>query len=225
VGGFAVAWLTQTLDGHSICAIGSRRLESLLCLQNQLSLRPTPKYQPAGKKAILPIGKRNPITCVWRLWYKSGVNITNGDTVLNQDFKEFVQSLNDNQVRYLVIGGYAVAFHGHPRYTKDMEIWLAMIPENASRMIEALEQFGFGTLGLKADDFLVLDQSIQLGYAPNRIDLLTTLKGVEFEKCYASRVEVEIEGVKVNFIDLENLKQNKKATGRHQDLADVENLE
>jgi predicted nucleotidyltransferase len=225
VGCFAVARLTQALDGHSICTTESRRLESLVWVQNQPSLRPTPKYLPAGKKAILPIGKRNPITCVWRLWNKSGVNITNGDTVLNQDFKEFIQSLNDNQVRYLVIGGYAVAFHGHPRYTQDMDIWLAMIPENASKMIKALEQFGFGTLGLKADDFLVPDQIIQLGYAPSRIDLLTTLKGVEFEKCYASRVEVEIEGVKVNFIDLENLKQNKKATGRHQDLADLENLE
>ena len=145
--------------------------------------------------------------------------------MLNQDFKEFIQSLNDNQVRYLVIGGYAVALHGHPRYTKDLDVWIAMNPDNAAKMVKALEQFGFGSLGLKAEDFLVPDQIIQLGYAPNRIDLLTTLEGVEFENCYASRVEVEIDEIKANFIGLENLKRNKKATGRHQDLADLENLE
>ncbi|MBI5290602.1 MAG: hypothetical protein HY872_01860 [Chloroflexi bacterium] len=145
--------------------------------------------------------------------------------MLNQDFKEFIQSLNDNQVRYLVIGGYAVAFHGHPRYTKDLDVWIAMNPDNAAKVVKALEQFGFGSLGLKAEDFLVPDQIIQLGYAPNRIDLLTTLEGVEFENCYASRVEVEIDEIKANFIDLDNLKRNKKATGRHQDLADLENLE
>ncbi len=145
--------------------------------------------------------------------------------MLNQDFKEFIQSLNDNQVRYLVIGGYAVAFHGHPRYTKDMDVWIAMKPDNAAKMVKALEQFGFGSLGLRAEDFLVPDQIIQLGYAPSRIDLLTTLEGVEFENCYASRVEVEIDEIKANFIDLDNLKRNKKATGRHQDLADLENLE
>ncbi|MBE0408661.1 MAG: hypothetical protein IBX69_02890 [Anaerolineales bacterium] len=145
--------------------------------------------------------------------------------MLNQDFKEFIQSLNDNQVHYLVIGGYAVALHGHPRYTKDMDVWIETNPENAAQIVKALEQFGFGSLGLKADDFLIPDQIIQLGYAPNRIDLITTLQGIEFENCYASRVEVEIDDITVNFIDLENLKRNKKATGRHQDLADLENLE
>lgn len=174
---------------------------------------------------IFPIGKVNPIRLDWQLWNKSGVSITNGDTVLNQDFREFIQSLNDNQVHYLVIGGYAVAFHGHPRYTKDMDVWIEMNPENATQIVKALEQFGFGSLGLKADDFLIPDQIIQLGYAPNRIDLITTLQGIEFENCYASRVEVKIDDVTVNFIDLENLKRNKEATGRHQDLADLENLE
>jgi predicted nucleotidyltransferase len=144
--------------------------------------------------------------------------------VLNQDFKEFIQSLNDNGVRYLVIGGYAVALHGHPRYTKDLDVWVEMRPGNAAKMVKALEQFGFASLGLKAEDFLVPDQIIQLGYPPNRIDVLSTLEGIEFESCYASRVQVEIDGVTVNFIDLENLKRNKKATGRIQDLADLENL-
>jgi len=145
--------------------------------------------------------------------------------VLNQDFKEFIQSLNDNNVRYLVIGGYAVAFHGHPRYTKDMDVWVAMDAENATNIIKALEQFGFASLGLKASDFTSADQIIQLGYPPNRIDVITTAPGVDFDTCYASRIQEEIGGVLVNFIDLENLKRNKKAVGRHQDLADLENLE
>jgi predicted nucleotidyltransferase len=145
--------------------------------------------------------------------------------VLNQDFKEFIQSLNDNHVRYLVVGGYAVAFHGHPRYTKDIDIWIEMNPENATQVVKALDQFGFGSLGLKEADFLVPDQIIQLGYPPNRIDLLSTLPGVDFATCYALRVQVEVDKVLVNFIDLENLKKNKKASGRHQDLADLENLE
>jgi predicted nucleotidyltransferase len=145
--------------------------------------------------------------------------------VLNQDFKEFIQSLNDNGVRYLVIGGYAVAFHGHPRYTKDIDIWIAMDAENAANIIKALEQFGFGSLGLQAADFTAPDQIIQFGYPPNRIDLITTTPGVDFYTCFAARVPAEIDGVQVNFIDLENLKRNKKSVGRHQDLADIENLE
>jgi predicted nucleotidyltransferase len=78
--------------------------------------------------------------------------------MLNQDFKEFIQSLNDNRVRYLVIGGYAVAFHGHPRYTKDIDIWIESMPENTDRMVKALEQFGFGSLDLQSKDFLVAER-------------------------------------------------------------------
>jgi predicted nucleotidyltransferase len=145
--------------------------------------------------------------------------------VLNQDFKEFIQSLNDNQVRYLVIGGYAVALHGYPRYTKDIDIWIEMSLDNANRMIQALQEFGFASVDLQPQDFMVSDQVIQLGYPPNRIDLLTTPDGVDFATCYAARLEIEIAGVLVNFIDLENLRVNKRASGRLQDLADLENLE
>ena len=144
--------------------------------------------------------------------------------MLNPDFQEFIQSLNDNHVRYLVIGGYAVALHGYPRYTKDIDIWVEMTPVNAANMVKALEQFGFGSLGLQATDFLTPDQIIQLGYPPNRIDLVTTPSGVDFQSCYASRVTVEIDDVTVSFIDLENLRKNKQAAGRQQDLADLENL-
>ena len=144
--------------------------------------------------------------------------------MFNQDFKEFIQSLNDNQVNYLIVGGYAVAIHGHPRYTKDLVIWIQLDPATAGKVVQALDDFGFASLGLKADDFLEPDLIIQLGYAPNRIDLLNTLPGVEFDACYSQRVMVNIEDLPVAFIDIENLKKNKKATGRLQDLADLEAL-
>lgn len=144
--------------------------------------------------------------------------------VLNQDFKEFIQSLNENNVRYLIIGGYAVAYHGHPRYTKDLDIWIDSSRVNADNMLDALDHFGFGGLGLTAEDFLKPDQIIQLGYPPSRIDILTSVEGVDFDSCYASRVIATIDDTSMNFIDLENLRKNKKATGRLQDLADLEKL-
>lgn len=145
--------------------------------------------------------------------------------MLNSDFKEFIQLLNENQVKYLVIGGYAVAVHGHPRYTKDIDIWIEMTAENADRLLTALNQFGFGSLGLSPQDFQSPDQIIQLGYPPNRIDLITTPDGIDFDICYASKLEITINDIPVQFIDLNNLKKNKKASGRLQDLADLENLE
>jgi len=145
--------------------------------------------------------------------------------VLSPDFREFIASLSDNQVRYLVVGGYAVAFHGNPRYTKDLDVWIEMNQENAVRIVKALKQFGFESLGLKEDDFMVPNQILQLGYPPNRIDVHNSLEGVDFASCYASRNQVEMDGVPVNFIDRENLKKNKQASGRQQDLADLENLE
>lgn len=145
--------------------------------------------------------------------------------MLNQDFKEFIQLLNDNQVKYLIVGGYAVAVHGHPRYTKDLDIWVEMTPANADKLMIALSQFGFGSLGLSSQDFQTPDQIIQLGYPPNRIDLITTPDGVDFETCYSSKLEITINEITIKFIDLENLKKNKKASGRFQDLADLENLQ
>jgi len=144
--------------------------------------------------------------------------------VLNKDFREFIQLLNEHDVLYLVVGGYAVAFHGYPRYTKDIDIWIWLDKSNAEKMLQVLEDFGFGSLELTADDFLDPDQVIQFGYPPNRIDILTDLKALNFKECYSSKVEVTIEDTTINFIDLENLKKNKKATGRYQDLADLENL-
>ena len=145
--------------------------------------------------------------------------------MLSKDFKEFLELLNENKAKYLVVGGYAVAFHGHPRYTKDIDVWIELSPANANNILNALKEFGFGSLGLKPDDFLESDQIIQLGYPPNRIDILMSLKDLKFEDCYKTKVEVEIQGLHIDFIDIENLKKNKRATGRPQDLADAENLE
>lgn len=144
--------------------------------------------------------------------------------VLSQDFKEFIQSLNEHEVRYLIIGGYAVAVHGHPRYTKDLDVWIEQSESNAVRMIEALEAFGFGSLGLKREDFLQ-DQVLQLGYPPNRIEILTYATGLDFESSFERRVAVLIDGTSVDFINVDDLKRNKRSTGRYQDLADVEALD
>ena len=144
--------------------------------------------------------------------------------VLNQDFREFIQLLNKNKVRYLVIGGYAVAFHGHPRYTKDIDFWIGPYETNTKKLIKALNEFGFGSLGLRAEDFQEPNTIVQLGYPPNRIDLITSPKDIDFKVCWKNRIKIEVKGTTINFIDLENLKKNKRATGRFQDLADLENL-
>ncbi|WP_323221289.1 nucleotidyltransferase domain-containing protein, partial [Spirulina sp. 06S082] len=134
--------------------------------------------------------------------------------MLNQDFKEFIELLNKHDVKYLVIGGYAVAVHGHPRYTKDIDIWIKMSTENAEKIVKVLTEFGFGSLGLSLNDFTCPNQIIQLGYPPARIDIITTPDGVDFETCYQTKMQVELSNILVDFIDLEILKQNKKASGR-----------
>lgn len=144
---------------------------------------------------------------------------------LSLDFREFVQLLNAHSVRYLVVGGYAVAFHGHPRYTKDLDLWIEPTPDNVRRLLAALEEFGFGNLGLDQQDFLEPDTVVQLGRPPNRIDLLSTLDGISFTESFEQRREVEVDGTDVRFIGLDALRANKRASGRHQDLADLEHLE
>ncbi len=144
--------------------------------------------------------------------------------VLSQDFKEFITLLNTHEVRYLVIGGYAVAFHGYPRYTKDIDIWYERTPENAAKLLRVLEDFGFGSLGITSQDVLTPDQTIQLGRPPNRIDLITSLGHLDFATCYGQKIEETFQDVCMVFIDREHLKESKRIAGRHQDLADIENL-
>lgn len=145
--------------------------------------------------------------------------------ILEKDFREFIECLNAFDVKYLVVGGYAVAFHGSPRMTKDLDIWVQRDERNAERIVAALEKFGVGSLGHKKADFLNPANFVQIGVAPWRIDVIMDLGGVSFVECYEKKVIVESEGVKVNFIDLENLLKNKRAAGRHRDLADADDLE
>ncbi len=130
--------------------------------------------------------------------------------------------LRAHEVRFLIVGGYAVALHGHPRYTGDLDVWVMVDPANVDRLLAALDDFGFGAVGLSPEDFLRRDQVVQLGYPPLRIDLL--LDGVEFADCYAHRVEVDLGEVTAPFISLPDLRRNKAASGRPQDLADLQAL-
>ena len=143
---------------------------------------------------------------------------------LNRDFSEFIACFAARDVRFLIVGGYAVAAHGHPRYTKDLDVWVRVDPENARRIIDALDDFGFGGLGLAEDDFLADDVVVQLGREPQRIDLLTFVSGVEFDDAYSNRVIVEIGGIEVPVIGRAELRRNKLATGRLRDLADADDL-
>lgn len=144
--------------------------------------------------------------------------------MLNRDFKEFVGLLNARSVDYLVIGGYALAAHGHPRYTGDIDFWVRPSAQNIARLLDVLQDFGFGSLGLVASDFS-LDAVVQLGQPPRRIDLLTAIDGVEFDECFVRREQVELADVRLNIIGLEDFKINKRASGRTKDLADLESLE
>jgi hypothetical protein len=145
--------------------------------------------------------------------------------MLSPDFKEFVQLLNKNDVSYLIAGGYAVGIHGHPRYTGDLDIGLLPTKDNADQIIESVQEFGVGSLPITAENLQKEEMVIQPGYPPLRIDLLTSIDGVSFEECYPNRKMVTIDGLPVNFIGYHNLIKNKKASGRHQDLGDVENLQ
>lgn len=143
---------------------------------------------------------------------------------LPPDFKEFFQLLNSHKVHYLVIGGYAVAYHGYPRATGDIDIWIATNPDNAKKTVQAIKEFGFADPDISEEIFLKEDQVIRMGVPPLRIELLTTISGVDFKACYANRIDETIDEVEISFIDLEHLKQNKKASGRHIDLNDLEKL-
>lgn len=144
---------------------------------------------------------------------------------LDQDFNEFVQLLLANDVRFLIVGGYALAAHGAPRYTGDLDTWLWVNDHNADRMLVVLDSFGFGSLNITREDLLNPDTVIQLGYPPHRIDLLTGIDGVSFDEAWNRRMEVEVGGRQIPFIGREDLITNKKAVARPQDLADVAKLE
>jgi len=144
--------------------------------------------------------------------------------MFSQDFHQFVKSLTEAKVDYLIVGGYAVGIHGHPRYTGDMDIWINQNQENAKRVIEAIDYFGFSSLGITVDDLLVPKNVIQMGNPPLRIDILTEIDGVGFEDCFPNKKVVTIAGLQFNFISYKDLIKNKLASGRAKDLDDVSNL-
>jgi hypothetical protein len=144
---------------------------------------------------------------------------------LPKDWRAFIESLNSNGVEYLIVGAVALAYHGFPRYTGDLDILVRNSPENAQRLESVLATFGFASLGLKAQDFAEPYRVVQLGVPPNRIDLLTSNTGVTFEEAWVDRVVAEVVGVKVTFIGWQTLIRNKRLTGRTQDKADLEALD
>lgn len=143
---------------------------------------------------------------------------------LNSDLREFVALLNLHQVEFLIVGAYAVAFHGYPRYTGDLDILVRADVGNARRVLQALTQFGFGSAGIGLDDLDVPGKVVQPGVSPNRIDLVTSITGVSFEEAWATRELADLDGVAVCFIGRTPLIHNKESTGRAKDLGDAEEL-
>jgi hypothetical protein len=143
---------------------------------------------------------------------------------LNPDFKDFIQLLNLNKAKYLLVGGYAVALHGYVRYTSDMDIWISTNPENVVNVVEALKEFGLP----QSDELLSILQKekrvIGMGIPPYKIEVITSIDGVLFEECYKNCLRIEIEDVTITYLSLPDLIKNKQASGRHKDLNDLEHL-
>jgi hypothetical protein len=143
---------------------------------------------------------------------------------LDKDFNEFVELFLEHNVRFLIVGGYALAAHGLPRATGDLDAWVWANPENAQNILRALNAFGFQNLSLSESDFSKEDSIIQLGYPPFRIDILTSIDGVAFDQAWGNKFVIDLNGMKVPFIGRDDLITNKKAAGRPQDIADVSRL-
>ena len=140
------------------------------------------------------------------------------------DFKEFLTLLHTNHVEYLLIGGYAVGYHGYPRATNDLDIWIALNPENAIKMTKVIKDFGFDTSDLSSELFLQKGRIVRMGLPPIRIEVLLEISGVQFNQCYEERIDDVIDDIPVKLINLKHLKTNKRASGRYKDLDDLEHL-
>ena len=143
---------------------------------------------------------------------------------LPEDFREFLKLLNANGVRYLLIGGYAVGFHGYPRATNDIDIFVSKDAENAQRLVESLIDFGFETSALSIELFMQEKSIVRMGVEPLKIEIANFISGIEFEEAYKDKIIGSINGIEINIISLQHLKLNKKASGRYKDLNDLENL-
>ena len=143
---------------------------------------------------------------------------------LGPNFREFFESFNAREVRYLVVGGYALGYHGYVRYTGDIGAWVEPTPENSRRVVAAFRDFGFGSLGIAEDAFAASDVVVQIDRPPLRIDVMTSPSGVTFGPCYEDRLVVDLDGLSLDVIGLDCLKANKAASGRPQDLGDLSRL-
>jgi hypothetical protein len=143
---------------------------------------------------------------------------------VERDFKELLSILNEDGVKYLIVGGYAVIKHTEPRYTKDLDIWVSRDKRNAERLFKSLHRFGAPLKGLSPADFTKEGFFYTMGMAPLRLDILLDLKKLDFDQCWKRRVESDLSGVTAHFISAADLIINKEAVGRHQDLADAEKL-
>lgn len=146
------------------------------------------------------------------------------DKSLNPDFKEFLSLLLEEKAEFALVGGFAVTFHGYPRFTGDMDILVARNPENPPKVLKVLERFGLGSLQISEKDLRTEANVVQLGYPPVRIDLITSIDGVSNEEVFSGVLLGDFYGMKIPIISKEHLVRNKKATGRTQDLLDLENL-
>jgi predicted nucleotidyltransferase len=145
-------------------------------------------------------------------------------SLIPSDFKEFLKLLNENEVEYVLIGGYAVNYYGYVRPTGDMDIFIGLNKETAQKMVETLKQFGFDSPEIDTDLFLKAKSIVRMGVPPMRLEISNYIDGVSFDKCYAEHIVIKIDYLDVKLISLENLKATKKASGRYKDLNDLENL-
>jgi len=143
---------------------------------------------------------------------------------VQKDFRDLLELLNAHKVEYLIVGAYALAFHGAPRYTGDIDIYVKPNPTNAQRIMAALNGFGFGSVELSATDFEVEDKVVQLGFPPVRVDIVTSITGVSWEEAASGKVEGTYGGIQVYYIGREQYISNKRVLGRKKDLADLEAL-
>ncbi|MGB3392330.1 MAG: hypothetical protein WA956_09230 [Stenotrophomonas sp.] len=146
-------------------------------------------------------------------------------SMLNDDWRDFVAALDANRVEYMLVGGVALGVHGHVRYTRDLDVWFRDTEQNAERLIAALRDFGFSDLNVSPLEFCKPRAMLVLGAEPNKIELINFADGVDFDQCFPNRIIVPLAGVNVAVIGLDDLRKNKKAVGRLQDLADLEQLE
>ena len=143
---------------------------------------------------------------------------------LHPDFKDFLKLLNFHDVRYLLVGGYAVGYHGYPRATGDMDIWIELSELNSKKVVSAFRDFGMPDEAVSEGLFLETNKVIRMGEPPVRLEVITGASGIDFKECFSNREVLEIDGIPINFISLEDLKKNKRAAGRHKDLEDLEHL-